>query len=83
MVKEKVKFTVHKTRENPKEYHFLIFQWISCKSYIIIVTIIFERRVTIRAFEKTGISLKIYGSEDAEKMKFQGQEIGILPGLDV
>ena len=42
-----------------------------------------ERRVMIRAFEKTGISLKVDGSEDAEKMKFQGQEIGIPPGLEI
>ena len=42
-----------------------------------------ERRVMIRAFEKTGISLKVDGSEDAEKMKFQGQEIGIPTGLDI
>ena len=42
-----------------------------------------ERRVIIRAFEKTGISLKVDGSEDAEKMKFQGQEIGIPPGLEI
>ena len=39
--------------------------------------------VMIRAFEKTGISLKVDGSEDAEKMKFQGQEIGIPTGLDI
>ena len=26
---------------------------------------------------------KVDGSEDAEKMKFQGQEIGILPGLEI
>ena len=42
-----------------------------------------ERRVMIRAFEKTGISLKVDGSEDAEKMKFQAQEIGIPLGLDI
>ena len=42
-----------------------------------------ERQVMIRAFEKTGISLKVDGSEDAEKMKFQGQEIGIPTGLDI
>ena len=29
------------------------------------------------------IGLKVDGSEDAEKMKFQGQEIGIPPGLDI
>ena len=40
-----------------------------------------QRRVMIRAFEKTGISLKTDGSEDAEKMHFQGQEIGIPSGL--
>ena len=40
--------------------------------------IIFKRRVTTRAFEKNGISLKVDGPEDAEKIKFQGQEIGIL-----
>ena len=39
--------------------------------------------VMIRAFEKTGLILKVYGSEDAEKMKFQGQEIGIPTGLDI
>ena len=42
-----------------------------------------ERRVMIRAFEKTGISLKVDGLEDAEKMKFQGQKIGIPTGLDI
>ena len=45
--------------------------------------VIVEKKVMIRAFEKTGISLKVYGSEDAEKMKFQGQEIGIPTGLDI
>ena len=40
-----------------------------------------QRRVMIRAFEKTGISLKTDGSEDAEKMHFQGQEKGIPSGL--
>ena len=39
--------------------------------------------VMIRAFEKTGIILKVDGSEDAEKMKFQGREIGIPTGLDI
>ena len=34
-----------------------------------------------RAFEKTGLSLAVDGSEDAEKMKFQGQEVGIPAGL--
>ncbi len=42
-----------------------------------------ERRVMIRAFEKTGISSKANGSEDAAKMHFQGQEIGIPSGLDI
>ena len=42
-----------------------------------------EKRVMIRAVEKTGISLKVDGSEDAEKMHFQGQEIGIPEGLDI
>ena len=37
----------------------------------------------IRAFEETGISLKVDDSEDAEKMKFQGPEIGIPPGIDI
>ena len=37
----------------------------------------------ICAFEKTGISLKVDDSEDAEKMKFQAQEIGIPLGLDI
>ena len=39
--------------------------------------------VMIRAFEKTGIILKVDGSEDAEKMKFQGREIGIPTVLDI
>ena len=39
--------------------------------------------VMIRAFDKTGISLKVDSSKDAEKMKFQGQEIGIPMGLDI
>ena len=30
-----------------------------------------------------GLSLKVDGSEDAEKPKFQGQEIGIPPGLEI
>ena len=37
----------------------------------------------IRAFEKTGISLKTDGSEDNEKMEFQGQDKGIPGGLKV
>ena len=42
-----------------------------------------EKRVMIRAFEKTGISLKADGSEDAETMHFQGQEIDIPSGLNI
>jgi len=42
-----------------------------------------EQRVMIYAFGKTGISLKVDGSEDVEKMKFHGQEIGISPGLEI
>ena len=45
--------------------------------------IVKEWRVMIRAFEETGISLKVDDSEDAEKMKFQGPEIGIPPGIDI
>ena len=37
----------------------------------------------IRAFEKTGISLKTDGSEENEKMEFQGQDKGILGGLKI
>ena len=36
-----------------------------------------------RAFEETRISLKVDVSEDAGKMEFQGQEIGIPPGIDI
>ena len=39
--------------------------------------IVKEWRVMIRAFEEIGISLKVHDSEVAEKMKFQGPEIGI------
>ena len=42
-----------------------------------------ERRVMIRAFEKTEISLKVDATEDAELMEFQGQEIGIPTRLDI
>ena len=37
----------------------------------------------IRAFERTGISLKIDGSEDETKMHFQSQEVGIPEGLEI
>ena len=37
-----------------------------------------ENKKTIyRAFERTGISLKTDGSDDSEKMKFQGQDVGV------
>ena len=45
--------------------------------------IVKEWRVMIRAFEETGISLKVDDSEDAGKMKFQCPEIGIPPGIDI
>ena len=47
------------------------------------IEVVEERRVMIRAFEKTGISLKTDGSEDNEKMEFQGQDKGIPGGLKV
>ncbi len=41
-----------------------------------------ENKKTIyRAFERIGISLKTDGSEDSEKMKFQGQDVGVPEGL--
>ena len=42
-----------------------------------------ERRFMIRAFEKTGISLKVNGSEDQAKMQFQGRSPGISSGLNI
>ena len=45
--------------------------------------VIVEKKVMIRAFEKTGISLKVDGSEDATKMHFQGQEVGVPDGLEL
>ena len=45
-------------------------------------TEVVENKKTIyRAFEKTGISLKTDGSEDGEKMHFQGQPVGVPEGL--
>ena len=37
----------------------------------------------VRAFEKTGLSLAVDGSEDATKIKFQGQEVGVPENLTV
>ena len=42
-----------------------------------------SRRVLVRAFEKTGISLKVDGSEDQAKMHFQNQPVGIPDGLEI
>ena len=42
-----------------------------------------QRRCMIRAFQKTGISLKPDGSEDQHKMHFHGQEVGVPEGLDI
>ena len=42
-----------------------------------------ERWIMIHAFEKTGISLKVNGSEDQAKMQFQGQSPGIPSGLNI
>ena len=36
-----------------------------------------------RSFERTGLSLKVDGSEDSELMKFQGQSKGIPEGLNL
>ena len=47
------------------------------------VEVVKERKVMIRAFEKTGISLKTDGSEDNEKMHFQGQDKGIPAALKI
>ena len=47
------------------------------------IEVVEKRRVMIRAFEKTGISLKTDGSEDQEKMHFQGQAVGIPLGLTI
>ena len=45
-------------------------------------TEVVENKKTIyRTFEKTGISLKTDGSEDGEKMYFQGQPVGVPEGL--
>ena len=38
-------------------------------------------RMIIRSFERTGLSLKVDGSENSSKMKFQGQAEGIPDGL--
>ena len=41
-----------------------------------------ENKKTIyHAFERAGFSLKTDGSEDSQKMKFQGQDVGIPEGL--
>ena len=45
--------------------------------------VIMEKKVMIRAFEKTGISWKVDGSEDATKMHFQGQDVGVPDGLEL
>ena len=45
--------------------------------------VIVEKTVMIRAFEKTGITLKVDGSEDATKMHFQGQDVGVPDGLEL
>ena len=45
-------------------------------------TEVVENKKTIYcAFEKMGISLKTDGSEDGEKMHFQGQPVGVPEGL--
>ena len=31
-------------------------------------------------YEESGISLQTYGSEDSEKMQFQGQPVGVAEG---
>ena len=43
---------------------------------------VLEQKTIVRSFERTGFSLQIDGSEDATKMKFQGQGVGIPTGLE-
>ena len=45
--------------------------------------VVTEKKVLIRAFEKTGISLKVDGSEDGTKMHFQGQDVGVPAELEL
>ena len=42
-----------------------------------------NKKTIVRAFERAGLSLKTDGSEDNQKMKFQGQDVGIPEGLIV
>ena len=43
---------------------------------------VLQQDTIVRSFEHTGFSLQIDGSEDATKMKFQGQDMGIPSGLE-
>ena len=43
---------------------------------------VLQQDTTVRSFESTGFSLRIDGSEDAIKMKFQGQDLRIPTGLE-
>ena len=43
---------------------------------------VLQQDTIVRSFERTGFSLQIDGSEDATKMKFQGQDVGIPSGLE-
>ena len=42
---------------------------------------VLQQNTIVRSFERTGFPLQIDGSEDATKMKFQGQDVGIPTGL--
>ena len=43
---------------------------------------VLQQDTIVRSFEHTGFSLQIDESEDATKMKFQGQDVGISTGLE-
>ena len=43
---------------------------------------VLQQDTIVRSFERTGFFLQIDGSEDATKMKFQGQDVGIPSGLE-
>ena len=50
--------------------------------YILINIQRLQQKTIVRSFERTEFSLQIDGSEDATKMKFQGQGVGIPTGLE-
>ncbi len=44
---------------------------------------VLQQDTIVRSFERTGFSLQIDGSEDAMKMKFQGQDVGFQLALSM